>query len=1187
MNPFAVIAFTLFLALQAFSYPEYLQDYNQPYKKWFKAETEHFTVYYLSGLKEQAEYAAAVGEEAYTGLTEYYGLQLPGKIDFIIDDDDFSNGWALPPRNTIKIWVADLDYYLRGTHNWVRDVVTHELAHVASMTAGQKFRYNIPDIRFGYFDYFNEPVQTSGFSLYSFDILPLWFAEGIAQFESARRGHDSWDAHRDMIMREKALNGTILPLEYMNFGTGRGIDYESGYYNQGFSMVRYIDSVYGEEALKNIIHACSKKGNITFAMAMKDAIGVSSRQLYETWKEHETAKYIDQKNLINNIVMGKKLVADSATPTGYKNLYPQWGHDDQKVYFLSNGPGDAGMAPLSAYSLADTIEKDADRLEMVCPWVTSYFTLSDSDRFVTYSTLNPDFVRGREYTDVFTDSLPKDKFFDNAKLTLFPEKKVNGKRVSKIQNVITHNDHIMQACLNRAGTAIAGVRKMENKNAIVLVDNKNIEKRSLINRFIGPLFQVEWNRYGKNTERVLFEAPLNGAEGFSIFTPRFSPNDSLVVFSYFAGTSRNIGMVDLAGKFTPLAASSADERDPSFGPDGRQVFFSANTGGIFNIYRLDLDSGTVEQITNTVGGAFCPAVSHSGKKIAYSNFDSAGYTIYLADNTPLPNTTPVPVENSDPGIVRPDVGVNFASTARTYFPFFNHVMISPMIVGEEMIAHDPEASNGKAGVKAGGLFWFTDPLEKNSLFLLGLMEVDKGIDWIGSSHGRHFFFNPEYDKEYMVLYENRSFVPTLSLEMDKFLFSENDQFYDVTKEQYSEQNYVIDYMRLRGGMRFQLFSPFRKLHFSLTYSRQNVDFYDIHPKISFEYTMFKELNPSIFWTHLNLSGGGKGWRQEDNIDTRGTYIKAKFDYFRDSIMVDGNSWQESFTIKDNGTLAPNFTYSAHNRLTLDVRRALALPFVPLLTVGGDFLVSAADGPISSFVYPGIFMKSYTFLSDQSNVVFRGRNIGRAEAYLRFPLVRRLRKNAGIMLFDKIYGMAFFEGGVAAGIDPSEAGREDLDAYSRKGRNVEKYMHREENRARVYSASEAEMEQKISDFTERQGAGFVYDNRDKHVIYSALPDDTARGFWNNVSMLQSAAKRYGFGLELRFENYITPGYPFFITLRYSQQLEQGDISGSFKQYFTKNPLFNDNGLLYLNVGFSFDGWDLIDVPEYRNPARLCR
>ena len=1047
---------------------------------------------------------------------------------------------------------------------------------LCSIQKGQKTPYNIPDIRFGYFDYFNERVQTSAFSVYSFDIFPMWFAEGIAQYESSTHGSDTWDSHRDMIMRMKAHSGKFLPMEQMDFFIGKGMDYESGPYNQGFSMVRFIEATYGPGAIEKICHSCQKPLLLSFDMALQDAIGVSKSELYSAWAKAEKEKYASQVSKLGSVVEGHRIMRDSSVVMGYRNLYPQWGPGDSKLFFLSNGSNPGGRAPLSVYDFCDTIKEEKDRYKPIYPGINGFFSLSDSGKKVTSSSPSANPFTGESYTEAVTDSIPGDKFLDGLKLGFCPDKIEDGNRVSKIRKQLTYRDHIMQACLNHKGDRLAAVRKVKNRYSLVLMEAGNTVSDPVINTALRILLDVEFpKKIRKNDEKELFQPEPESKEGFLIYNPRFSPNDSLVVFSYFNGNTQDIGVVDTAGHFTELISTPADERDPAFSPDGKYVIFSSDNSGIFNLYRMELETRKIERMTNVAGGAFCPAVSNDNKRIAYSNFDSSGFSIYLMDNNPIVDTSSYPVVKK--AEIKHDVSeLNFA-TSSEYFPSLKRLIFSPMILGEELTSKSFNATSGKMGIKAGGLLWLTDPLEKNSLMIMGLMEVDKW-PWIGTSYGRHLFFNPKLDKDMMVLFENKSFTPTFSFEVDKFLIHRNDSFYNVAKDVYESNNYVIDVQNYSFTTRFQLLSPFRKLHFGLNYSRQNVDFYELDPNFTLEYPMFKEYNPTIYYTYLKLSGEGSPWREEDNIDTRGTYLKFKYDYLHDSIMVDGSSFQESFEINNSGVLHPKYRFDSHNRLKLDFRHAKAAPFLPLVTLGGEVMASVADKPIDNYVYPGLFMKSYPFLTDEAHLGFLGRNVARAELYTRFPIFRHIRQGAGIFLVDKIYGMAFIEGGVAAGIDPSEEGRSDLDQYSRDGRTVGHYMARlpvnaDNNRQRISAPTEMAMQDTINKYS----AGSQFDSRDKHTVYSSLPEDTMTGFAQNFKMLFNAPLRLGFGFELRFENYIVPGYPFFMTLRYSHTLLQDDPGLSFRNYFTKDPFNSKDATIYLNVGFSFDNWDLIDIP----------
>ena len=122
----AIIFFVSFLH----GYSDFYLDYNKPHEKWLKSTTNHFDIYYLNGLKEYAETAASIGEEVYGYYVNKYGIKLPGKINLIVYDEDYSNGYAWASANTIKVWVSGADFELRGMHHWLRDVVVHEFGHL-------------------------------------------------------------------------------------------------------------------------------------------------------------------------------------------------------------------------------------------------------------------------------------------------------------------------------------------------------------------------------------------------------------------------------------------------------------------------------------------------------------------------------------------------------------------------------------------------------------------------------------------------------------------------------------------------------------------------------------------------------------------------------------------------------------------------------------------------------------------------------------------------------------------------------------------------------------------------------------------------------------------------------------------------------------------------------------------------
>ncbi len=1183
-------AIGLFLVF-VFATAAYAVDYNKPHRKWYRSETTHFNVTYLSGLQEQALLGASIAEEVYGYFRDDYGFELPKKMEIIFDDEDYSNGWAWASANTIKIWISGLDFELRGFNDWLRNVVVHEFAHIVSIQHAQKSRYNIPDIRFGYSDYFNERIQTNFFTLYSFDLFPMWFAEGIAQFEASRRGSDSWDTHRDMLMRVKSLNDKLLPIGQMNIFIGKSKDFESGPYNQGFSLVRYISDTYGYGSIKRICDECRKIKNLTFDMALRSALGFGTDSLYREWGLAEKGRYNKDLQAIGSITEGRRLWSDSSNDYGFRNIHPLWSNDGRELFFLSNSGGDGGRASLYKWSFSDTIKKEKERFKLHSPIVTGFFSILDSGRKVAHSSPHIAPVSGETYIDAVIDTVVGTGTLENMRNTLsFLRKDSLGLLRNRFRFNITFRDHIQQAVASSNGLWVAAVRKVKNKNELVLLQNNNIVSVKSFSRITAPLLGVEWvQKRRQKIDRLLFKDPSNSANGFLIQGPRFSPNDSLIVFSYFDNHSMNIGLVDLNGNFRQIVDSDYDDRDPSFTPDGKSIVFSSDRSGIFNLYRVDIETGNCTRITNVVGGAFQPVVSPDGASIAYSGYDTAGFSIYITENTPLANETLFDI-NSRRDKTKPASPsiVSFSYEPVPYSVKLNRALIIPMILGEELTSSGANAEKGKIGIKAGGICWLTDPLEKHSLLALGLLEVSNGIDIIGSDYGRHLFFNPSHDKEMMLIYENKLFYPTLSIALAKFLIADTGSFYNSSEYRYAMDKYLIDVQEYLADASFPFFSTNRFFRLGLRYGSQSVDFYNMDG-FSFEYSFYKSINPFVQFVTTTFGSGVDGWRQEDAIDPRGSSFRLRFEHSTDDILVDGSSWQESFTIGDGGKIIEKYKRSNHNRLTLSYGAAFAAPFLPSLTIGGEAYLTAADRPIDNFLYPGLMMTTMPFLENSSRLFFPGRNGGRAAAFIRFPMWKRLRVRAGNLLFDKAYASLFFEAGASSGIDPSWQGRADLSEYSRQNREIDKYVARlpqnqNETRFPVEFNSYADMEDSIQK-VEASKINYRFPSEDKHVVYKELPDDTVNGFIANMMSIFRAMPRTGLGAELRFENYISPGYPLFVTLRYSTALSRGEEMASLNRFVSTKPWNNPDAMLYLNVGFSFDSWITDRDPEYGVVSRV--
>ncbi len=334
------IIFFLVLA-NVSSYSQFTEFH--PELQWYTIKGEHCMVHFHKGAERTAKVVAKIADEVIGPLTSLYDYD-PGIINYVIKDiDDYSNGATYFFDNKIEIWTSALDYDLRGAHNWLRNVISHETTHMVQIQSSMKIARTLPAIFLQVLSYEDErrPDVLYGFPNFiaSYPLatinMPAWFAEGTAQYMRKEFNYDNWDTHRDMILRSYALDGDLLTWNEMGVFGKTSLGNES-VYNQGFALTRYISQKYGEDKIEKISHALGKLTNFTIDAAFKDVLGKDGDEIYDEWKDYITQDYKKRSSkVLSNLVEGDKIVSE-----GFGNFYPLFSADGSKFIYVSNKNSD-------------------------------------------------------------------------------------------------------------------------------------------------------------------------------------------------------------------------------------------------------------------------------------------------------------------------------------------------------------------------------------------------------------------------------------------------------------------------------------------------------------------------------------------------------------------------------------------------------------------------------------------------------------------------------------------------------------------------------------------------------------------------------------------------------------------------------------------------------------------------------
>ncbi len=130
-------------------------------------------------------------------------------------------------------------------------------------------------------------------------------------------------------------------------------------------------------------------------------------------------------------------------------------------------------------------------------------------------------------------------------------------------------------------------------------------------------------RIRPNGEELLYLTLF--ADGTQIGEPQWSPDSKKLVFYVYRNDQQDIWEMNADGTdLHPLTWDKAEDKDAIYTADGKGVLFSSDRSGIFNVYRIDLATRAVTQVTNVVGGAFWPAETKGGN-LLYTGFNAYGF----------------------------------------------------------------------------------------------------------------------------------------------------------------------------------------------------------------------------------------------------------------------------------------------------------------------------------------------------------------------------------------------------------------------------------------------------------------------------------------------------------------------------------------------------------------------------------
>ena len=547
---------------------------------------------------------------------------------------------------------------------------------------------------------------------------PPWVIEGLATYletDNTKNIGRGQNSYYRMLMRMEVKNG-IKPISQVNQPLVSW-PMNTSRYLYGVYFFNFVRDAYGEKKVFELIENYSDN-LVPFAINgnSRSVFGKSMNQLWEEFNQYLDKEFQPEiEKIKRNALTEPELI----THSGYFTSAPQISTNGD-VYFLEKNMRDKPHL---------MVLKNGDKLAQAFAETHAHDFDIHPQSGILVAELNN--VRT---TNVFSDLLIIDPV-------------TGGKRQ------ITHGKRYLYAAWSPDGQKIVAVHNELGEQALHLL-NKN-----------GELEKILWQ----------------GTDKTVLGRPDWSPvSDELVISVWRPGSQWNLEIFDINTlSWKKLTHSENIETTPQYSADGKNILYSADYDGVFNIQKLDLLTGKVSTLTNVMGGAFYPATTSDNESLYFINASSNGFDL-SRQVTPTIRTAEINDKQSQPVVNETPI----EKEAQTVYNVISDYDPIPLILPTGWF---PYFYKNEERTDVGILTWGSDPIYRHNYTLN--LAYDTENKWlVGRFDYLYDRWNPSLkfsvDKQAVTYLDNNNVVERYR-DLDTYTFEAMWPFFTV------EQQYIF------------------------------------------------------------------------------------------------------------------------------------------------------------------------------------------------------------------------------------------------------------------------------------------------------------------------------------------------------------------------------------------------------------
>ncbi len=561
-------------------------------------ETEHFDIYYYAEEEPALEFVALMAERWYARLSRLLDHELTNRQPLII----YASAPQFRQTNTLQ---GDIGESTGGVTEILKRRIVLPLAgplaetdHVLGHELVHAFQFDITG-------------EGGGIAMAGVPAVmryPLWFVEGMAEYLSV----GTTDANTAMWMRD-AVRSELPDIAKLS-------DPRFFPYRYGQALWAYVAGRYGDAIVGRILKASRSASNP--AMAMAQVLRQNPDTLVADWHRATREHFAPIRQQTGDPSdYGRLLIGPSLGNGGNVNVAPSISPDGSRVVFVSERSLLAIEMYIADVATGEIIHKvtrnDVDpHFESIQFIYSSGTWNAESNRFL-FAAVNS----GRPLLSILNAETGR------------VEREIKLKEIGEVLNPTWSPD----------GTRVAFSANAGGLSDLFVIDLETEEVTRLTN------------------------------DGYADLHPAWSPDGEWIAFStdrFTTGlTSLLHGNYQLArirpdgGDIIPIAGfTQGKHTNPQWSQDSESLYFLSDQNGIPNIYRVELATGQLSQLTNLYTGvsgitSLSPAitVATASGEMAVSVFENDIHQVWLLESPDVLAGGPVlpAFEEIDPSMLPP------------------------------------------------------------------------------------------------------------------------------------------------------------------------------------------------------------------------------------------------------------------------------------------------------------------------------------------------------------------------------------------------------------------------------------------------------------------------------------------------------------------------------------------------------